>query len=76
MSKYKDAVTGFTEGAKSRPESCTDDHLEYLDNLRERGAVNMSGAQRHLMSAYRDLSTQQAAAIFSYWMKTFGSKSR
>ncbi len=56
-----------------RPASCTDEHLEYLDELRESGDTNMYGARPYLMDAF-DMSKNDAAAILSYWMKTFSAR--
>jgi hypothetical protein len=67
----------FAEGNKGeRPEVCTDEHLEYLDGLRESGATNMFGARPYLMEEFADLSNDDAAAVLGYWMKTFGQGAR
>ena len=59
--------------AIERPEGLEDDHLEYLDRIRESGAVNMYGAAPYLASAY-GLNTKTARAILAYWMITFGTR--
>lgn len=56
-----------------RPESATDDVLEYLDDLRESGETNMFGATPYLMDDF-DMDMQEARAALSYWMKTFGER--
>lgn len=55
----------------TRPEFVTDEHLEYLDTLRESGATNMFGARPYLMRAFKIKDARQAAAILSYWMGSF-----
>jgi hypothetical protein len=56
-----------------RPEGLEDDHLEYLDELRESGATNMFGAAPFLADEYGiDLGT--ARKYLSYWMRTFGER--
>ena len=59
-----------------RKEFIEDEHLEFLDDLRESGSTNMFGARPYLMDDYPELSKQEAADIVSYWMKTFGEKVR
>jgi hypothetical protein len=61
---------------KERPDFCTDDHLTYLDELRESGAINMFGAAPYLAEEFCSLSRQQARDILSYWMATFGGDKR
>lgn len=56
-----------------RPESATDEVLEYLDELRESGATNMFGARPYLMRDM-ELSSQDAQAALLYWMHTFGER--
>lgn len=69
--------TAFAEGYRGteRPDGCEDDHLEYLDELRESGST-MFGARPYLMSAFPELSGEQAAGILGYWMMTLGRKDR
>lgn len=78
MSKYYDRQKGFETGneAKTRPECVTDEHLEYLDELRESGATNMLGARPYLMDAFPVLSEEEASTVLGYWMKSFGSPNR
>lgn len=49
-------------------------HLIFLDNLRESGVTNMYGASPYLQRKYPSLSREDARAILSYWMKTFGER--
>lgn len=63
------AVNETTE----KPEGLTDEHLEYLDELRESGATNMFGAAPWLARAY-GLNIETARAYLSFWMKTFSER--
>jgi len=58
-----------------RPLYCTDEHLEYLDDLRESGETNMFGASPYLMHAF-NLTHPVAKKILVYWMRTFGKEDR
>jgi hypothetical protein len=57
-----------------KPDYCTDEHLRFLDQLREGGSVNMFGASQPLREVYFELDKQQARAIVAYWMKTFSER--
>lgn len=57
-----------------RPECLTEEHLFYLDRLRESGVTNMFGAVPYLMLQFTDLSEQQANQVLIYWMKTFSDR--
>jgi len=59
-----------------KPEALEEEHLEYLDALRETGATNMFGARPYLMKEYPELSKQEAGDILQYWMKTFGERNK
>lgn len=54
-----------------RPTFVTDDHLEFLDDLRESGETNMYGARPYLMKEFSEFSKQEAAEVLKYWMATF-----
>lgn len=56
-----------------RPSIVTDEHLTFLDDLRESGEVNMFGARPELIDEF-DLSKQDAKAVLSYWMQSFGER--
>lgn len=49
------------------------EHLEYLDELRESGVTNMYGARPYLIREF-DLSKTEASEVLSYWMKTFSER--
>ena len=53
------------------PLGLEEQHLEFLDDLREGGSINMYGAGPELIKAYPDLDRHQATKIVTYWMQTF-----
>jgi len=58
---------------EARPEFVTDEHLQFLDELRESGEINMFGAAPYLSNIF-DLSEQEARKALTYWMQTFGAR--
>ena len=56
-----------------RPAIVEDEHLEYLDDLRESGATNMFGARPYLMDAF-EMNGADARTILLYWMKSFSER--
>jgi len=56
-----------------RPKYVTDEHLDYLDELRESGVTNMYGAAPYLESAF-GIERKKALTILSYWMNTFSER--
>lgn len=58
----------------NKPEQCKKEHLEFLDNLRERGITNMFGAVPYLMNNFAELDGKPAKEILSYWMETFSER--
>ncbi len=63
----------MTTQATERPEGLTDDHLYYLDILRESGVTNMFGASPYLAEEF-DIDSETARAYLTYWMRTFGDR--
>ena len=59
--------------SEERPEVVEDSHLEYLDELRESGEVNMFGAAPYLEEEF-ELPPEDAKKILKYWMGTFGER--
>ena len=57
-----------------KPEHVTEEHLLYLDRLRESGVTNMFGAVPFIMLGFADLSEQEAKQALIYWMKTFSDR--
>ena len=58
-----------------KPEIVTDEHLEYLDDLRESGEINMFEAGEYIEDEF-NISKDEARTIIMYWMKSFGDKNR
>lgn len=58
-----------------RPDGVTDEHLKYLDGLRESGRTNMFGAGAYVESRFF-LSRAEARKIVLYWMETFDNPAR
>lgn len=56
------------ETKEPRPTICTDEHLEYLDELRESGVTNMFGARPYLCRQFPTLTLDDATEILSFWM--------
>lgn len=60
---------------RERPVFCTDDHLEYLDALRESGVTNMFGATPYLEKAFKPLKKDNKARdVLLYWMSSFSER--
>jgi hypothetical protein len=59
---------------RERPEFCSDEHLEYLDELRESGETNMWGAGAYLRAEFEDMTRDQATKILLYWMDSFSER--
>lgn len=57
-----------------KPNFVTEEHLEYLDDLRESGVTNMFGATPYLMAEFPELSKQEARKVLTYWMETFSTR--
>lgn len=75
MSRFSQAREGFAEGTTGdRPDFVKDEHLEFLDELRESGVCNMFGARPYLADEFEELNQKQSAAVLAYWMKTFPRK--
>lgn len=51
----------------------TDDHLVYLDMLRDSGTVNMFGAAPFVMDQF-GLNAGDARKVVTHWMKTFSER--
>jgi hypothetical protein len=59
----------------SRPDYVNDEHLKYLDDLRESGLTNMFGAVPYIKEEF-GLDRKTSRQILSYWMETFGKDDR
>ena len=60
--------------AAEKPEYLIEDHLLYLDELRESGVTNMFGALPFIRLQFPDLTKQEAKQVLIHWMKTFGER--
>ena len=56
-----------------KPDFVTDQHLLYLDELRDSGQTNMFGASPFLMEEFC-LEKSESRSILSYWMKSFSER--
>lgn len=59
-----------------RPEIVLDEHLKFLDALRESGVTNMFGARPYLRDRFPYLTKEAAGKVLSYWMASFGREDR
>jgi len=59
----------------SRPDYVTEEHLDYLDELRNFRITNMFGATPFIQKAF-GLKEKEARQILVYWMETFGKEDR
>ena len=57
-----------------RPPIVTDEHLEYLDDLRESGRTNMLGAAPYLLDEFTSLDKSDAKEVLLYWMDSFDER--
>ena len=56
-----------------KPDFLEEEHLIFLDDLRESGEINMFGARLWLIKAF-ELSGKEAREILTYWMETFSER--
>lgn len=56
-----------------RPEIVKNEHLAFLDALRESAVTNMFGAGQYLVLKF-GLSKKDARAVLVYWMESFGGE--
>ncbi len=59
--------------ATERPEIVTEAMLDYLDDLRESGVVNMFGAGEYVGRKFA-LTKTESRQVLTYWMNTFGER--
>jgi uncharacterized protein YciI len=55
------------------PERITQEHLAFLDDLRESGETNMFGAGPFLMAQFA-VDRKTAREILGLWMKTYSAR--
>ena len=58
-----------------RPAGCTDEHLRFLDQLREGGSINMLAAAPRLASEF-GLDRALSLFILKYWIATYSERHR
>jgi len=56
-----------------KPDIVTQEHLEYLDDLRDSGDTNMFGATPYLAIEF-GLTIPDAHIILKYWMASFSER--
>ena len=56
-----------------RPEIVKDEHLTYLDDLRESGITNMLEGNVYLEKRFK-LPSREASNVLVYWMKSFAER--
>jgi hypothetical protein len=56
-----------------KPKGVTEEHLVYLDELRESGVTNMWGAASYVEREFC-IDGESAKDILFYWMKTFSER--
>ena len=59
--------------SRYKPDFLTDEHLEFLDDLRESGVTNMRGARPYIVDEF-DIEKNEASEILSYWMASFADR--
>jgi len=57
----------------NKPEGMTQEHFEYLDDLRDSGRTNMFGAAAYLEDEM-DVPRMDARKFVVHWMETFESR--
>jgi len=58
----------------NRPDYLIEEHLIFLDELRESEVTNMYGASPWLRDEFPELSRKESHEIVAYWMKTFAER--
>ena len=59
-----------------RPEFVKDEHLTFLDELRESGQCNMFGSGSYLANEFPELDKKLVSKVVGYWMDSFGKEDR
>ena len=57
----------------SKPEIVTEQHLVYLDDLRESGVTNMFGAAPYVEEVF-GVTKKESRTILTHWMETFEAR--
>jgi hypothetical protein len=56
-----------------KPAIVEEEHLDYLDGIRESGQVNMFGAAQYIAEAF-GLSKKDSRTVLMFWMETFSER--
>jgi len=59
-----------------KPKNLKDEHLEFLDGLRESGITNMYGSGSYLREEFSDIDDCESHEIVRYWMETFSDRQK
>jgi hypothetical protein len=59
----------------TKPVFVSEDHLKFLDDLRNSGETNMFGAAPFIIDRF-GCTKDEARQILSYWMQSFGNPNR
>ena len=59
-----------------KPSFIKDEHLRFLDVLRDDGKINMVGASEPLREIYDELSRSEAEQVLRFWMDTYTGEER
>lgn len=59
--------------SKAIPSFITEEHLLYLDELRESGVTNMFGAAPYLEREF-GIPIHEARSVLSYWMQSYAER--
>jgi len=59
---------------REKPDFVKEEHLCFLDDLRESGETNMYGAASYIYQAYPELAKKEARQVLEYWMYTFSER--
>ena len=62
-----------TQSTIARPDVVEDEHLTFLDALRNSGVTNMWGAGDYL-EEHKDLNYKDAEIVLLYWMKSYSER--
>lgn len=57
-----------------RPAFVAEEHLRFLDVIRDGRSINMFGAAAPLREMFPELSRNESREVLSYWMRTFAER--
>ena len=60
--------------SKPTPEKLRNEHLIFLDDLRESNITSMFGAGVYLERKFKKLTRQECREILGHWMRTFSER--